>query len=298
MAAAVLLALASAATYAVSTVLQHSVAAAPALRGRGALSFAAGLLRHPAWLLGQAAAALGLVLHALALRFGPVVIVAPLLSTGLVFGLVLGALVDRRHPDRRLPDRGQWVAAGVVVVGLALFTASADPRGGRATAPPAGLAVCVLAALLVAGAAMLWARRPTAPSRATVLGVAAGTGFGITGLLLKEFVGLRPAAWPTSWTTPALVVVGGIAVYESQRAFQAGPLIASLPVMTVLEPLVSTVLAGPLYSERLAPGPLASTAQLVGAPTLAVGLFVLARCTARASPAVRGTASDRNRAPA
>ncbi|MCW2509594.1 MAG: hypothetical protein JWP68_2742, partial [Modestobacter sp.] len=78
----VLLALASALAFATATVVQHrSAAEAPMSGGRFvAVRLMSRLLRHPAWLAGQAAAVVGLTLHALALHAGRVVLVQPLLS--------------------------------------------------------------------------------------------------------------------------------------------------------------------------------------------------------------------------
>jgi hypothetical protein len=50
--------------------------------------------------------------------------------------------------------------------------------------------------------------------------------------------------------------------------------------MAVLEPVVASALAYPLYGERLAPGLLAHTAQTLGALMLVVGLVWLARRSA------------------
>lgn len=277
---AVLLALAAALSFAIATVMQHRGAADTARDGVGSTRMLGPLLRRPAWLIGQATAGLGFVLHGAALRGGLVVIVQPLLSSGLVLTLALGALVDRRHPGRPLPGRAQWTAAGVVAVGLALFATTARPTSGRASAPTALLAACVIASLLIAVAAHLWGRHPGATHRATVFGVATGVGFAITGLLLKELVGLPPGSWATTWTTPALLLTGGVSVLMAQRAYQAGPLVESVPVMAVLEPVVASALAYPLYGERLAPGLLAHTAQTLGALMLVVGLVWLARRSA------------------
>src|SRR3954447_17458848 len=141
---AVLLALLSALSFAVSTVTQHRAATSCEVRpGRwAALRLAGRLLRTPAWLAGQCAAACGFVVHGVALRFGPVTLVQPLLSSGLVLTLALGALVDRRHPDRPLPDRRQWLAAVVIAGGVVTFLLAAAPRPGT----PLGKAPVLLGA--------------------------------------------------------------------------------------------------------------------------------------------------------
>ncbi|MCU1607407.1 MAG: hypothetical protein JWP46_3872 [Modestobacter sp.] len=280
---AVLLALASALAFATATVVQHRAAAAvPHGRGLAALPRLAGrLLRSPAWLAGQGAGALGLALHALALRGGRVVVVQPLLSGGLVMALALGALVDRRHPDRPRPDRIEWAAAAGVAAGLAIFLAAARPTAGDRLAHPLPMLVCVVAALVIAAGAGLTGATRTARHRPLWLATAAGLGFGVTGLLLKDLMGQPVARWPSSWSLLAFLVVGIVSVLMAQWAYQAGPLIQSLPVMTVLEPLVVILAAGPVFGEWLAPGAVAHAGQLLGVLALVGGVAVLSRSAAR-----------------
>ncbi|MCW2617302.1 MAG: hypothetical protein JWR28_451 [Modestobacter sp.] len=287
----VLLALASALAFATATVVQHrSAAEAPMSGGRFvAVRLMSRLLRHPAWLAGQAAAVVGLTLHALALHAGRVVLVQPLLSSGLVLALLLGALVDRRHADRRLPDRSEWAAAGLVAVGLTTFLVAARPSGGADVARPFPMLGCVLGALLVAAAAAGWSARPRARHRTLWLASAAGAGFGVAGLLLKEVVAQPLARWPA---LVALISVGAVSILMSQWAYRSGSLIQSLPVMTVIEPLVAILASGPLFGERLAPGAGAHAGQLVGVLGLGIGVVLLSRRTALREMAPRLTASS------
>lgn len=278
----VLLALLSACAFAVSTVVQHRAAtvAGQDLPQGAVLRLVGKLVRNKAWIGGQAAALTGFCLHAAALKFGPVVVVQPLLSGGLVISLALGALVDRRHPDRLLPEKGQWIAAGVVALTLGLFVVSARPDHGGAYARPGPLMLCVGAAATVMVLGALWALRPGATHKALVLGLGAGFGFGITGLLLKDVVAHPPGELLTSWTTYLLLASGAASITFAQWAYQSGQLIECLPVMAILEPLVAVGLAAPVYGERLAPGFLATTGQVVGVIGLVVGVAVLARRTA------------------
>jgi len=279
---AVVLALLSACMFAVSTVVQHRAATSASEDvGTGkVLRLIGALVSHRGWLAGQAAALTGFLLHAGALRHGAVVIVQPLLSGGLVISLALGALVDRRHPGRPLPDRGQWLAAGAVVGALALFVLSAAPQHGSAEARPVALLLCLAGLVVVATAAALWARRPGAAHRALALAVASGLGFGITGLLVKDVVARPPGEWLFSWTTYVLLATGATSIVFAQWAYQSGALIEALPVMAVLEPLVAVGLAGPVYGERLAPGFVMHAGQVVGVVGLTVGVLVLARRSA------------------
>ena len=279
---AVGLALLSACMFAVSTVVQHRAATSAGQKvGTGKVFRLIGaLISHRGWLAGQAAALTGFLLHASALRHGAVVIVQPLLSSGLVMSLALGALVDRRHPGRPLPDRGQWVAAAAVVAALVVFVLSASPKHVPGFARAGALTACLAGFVVIATAAALWARRPGAAHRALALAVTAGLGFGITGLLVKDVVARSPGEWLFSWTTYVLLATGATSIVFAQWAYQSGALIESLPVMAVLEPLVAVGLAGPVYGEELAPGLLMHTGQVVGVVGLTVGVLVLARRSA------------------
>jgi drug/metabolite transporter (DMT)-like permease len=269
---AVLLALGGACAFAVSTVVQHRTATATADVEGG--RWLVRLARRPAWLAAQAAGGIGVALHAAALRSGPVALVQPLLAGGLVVALGLGAWVDRRHG--RL-DRGQWGAALAVGVGLAGFLLAARPSAGAATAPDGGIAAVAGGALLVAGAAGLWTAPPGRRHRALVRGVAAGVCFGVTGLLLKQLLGVPLPSWSATATAAELGAVAVAGIVLSQAAFAAGPLVESLPVTTVLEPAVGVLLAGPLFGESLLTGAGARLGQLACAVLLGAGLVVLSR---------------------
>lgn len=275
---AVVAALASAGAFAVGAVMEHRAAASAPVGGgaAGPLRLLAHLVRDPRWLLAVTIGATGLGLHALALHLGAVVVVQPVLASGLVVSLVLGFLVDRRHPGRPLPGRRQWVAATVVVAGLTTFLVAADPSSGAVAGSQAVLAVLVAAALAVTAAAVLYARLPGARRPATALGAAAGVAFGVNALVIKTLVEMPVAQWLTSRETLALVLLGVAGVATSQLAYQAGPLVQSLPALTVVEPLVALGAAGPVFGEWLAPGWAQHAAQGGGVAMLLVGLALLA----------------------
>jgi hypothetical protein len=146
--------------------------------------------------------------------------------------------------------------------------------------------VVVAGALGAMALAAVWARSPRRRHRSLALGLAAGCGFGVTGLLLKAVVELPPGRWLTSWPGYALVAVGGMAIVCTQYAYRLGALIESLPALTVLEPLVAVLLAGPAFGEQLATGAVARCGELVGLVALAGGVLVLARRSATSEAAV------------
>jgi hypothetical protein len=285
----VLLSLAAAVALAGGTVAEHRGAVEAGGDPRGTLLRR--LLRQRVWLAGQALAVLGFLLSAAALRGGRVVVVQPLLSSGLVLALVIGAVVDRRHPDRPLPDRVQWTAAVAVALGLTVFLLAARPAAGVPTAPLGATTACAAAALAAGGAAVLHGRNPARGRRAFAFGLASGLGFGTATLLLKQFVGSPLGQWPTWATAVQLAAVGGFAILLAQWGFQAGPLVDSLPVATVVEPVLAVALSGPLFGEHLASGALPRAGQVLGGLVLVAGTEVLARRTAQREAAHRGHGS-------
>jgi hypothetical protein len=136
-------------------------------------------------------------------------------------------------------------------------------------------------ALTLAALAGLYVRRGHRGHRALVAGLAAGCGFGVVGTLLKDVVTGLPGGLFTTWTPLIVVAVGAASIVMGQTAYRCGTLIESLPALTVLEPVVAIALARPLYGERLAPGLLAHTGQVLGLLLLSVGVVVLARRSAR-----------------
>jgi hypothetical protein len=273
------LALLSALAFATATVVQHrAVSGAHVSPGprRGA-RLVLHILSHPRWLAGQVAGGAGFALHALALRAGPVVLVQPLLSSGLVLALVLRALIERRDPDARPPSRGEWLAAATICIGLTVFLLTARPGPGRPEGRPGVLLAAALGTGLLAAGAWWWSRRPRAPHRSLALGVAAGVGFGVTGVLLKQVVATPIWDWWRNWPLAALLVVGAVSMPTAQAAYRAGALTESLPAMTALEPLVAVGLASAAFGESLAPGRAAHAGQLCGLLLLVVGVVSLAR---------------------
>ena len=64
------------------------------------------------WLLGQLFATLAFVLHAVALHFGPLAIVQPIVVSGIVW-----AVPARAALSRRLPTSQEVVAVSVTAAG-------------------------------------------------------------------------------------------------------------------------------------------------------------------------------------
>lgn len=261
-------ALGSALCLAVASVLQHRAgtsASDTTLRR---------VLRHPFWLVGAVAGVAGFGLHVLALSNGRLAVVQPLLVTTLLFALPLSRILDRRAV--RAVDVS---AAAAVVGGLVIFQTTAEPAAGRSTADLIVLAWCVGIVLTAAGLGVLAAvRRPD--QRAACLGFCAGAAYGLLAALIKSSVGTladNGADVLTTWPLYAflVIVVGAIAV--NQLAFNAGPLASSLPLVTIVDPVVSIAIGAAAFGETIATRPLLLFGQIVGFALMSVGVVILSR---------------------
>src|SRR5215472_17266513 len=132
MAAAIIFAVLSALSNAYSAVLQRLAATRRAPEPRRAWRAAIDLVRQPVWLLGVLFLVGTFGFQALALYFGPLSVVQPLLVTELIF--TLGVRVFLLHDD--IASR-TWSAALVVCLGLPAFLVLASPSEGT-NVPNAG----------------------------------------------------------------------------------------------------------------------------------------------------------------
>ncbi|MEU9288473.1 DMT family transporter [Streptomyces sp. NPDC048275] len=285
----VLFALASALSNAIATVLQRREAlAVPSSAGfRPGLML--DLLRRPLWLLGIAAVITAGVCQALALNTGPLVIVQPLLVLELPFALMVAAVLL----NRRLPSTG-WVAVALVVVGLGVTLAAADPSGDRTYVPTdrwiAALAACAGVIVVLSAAAL---RRPEGRVRAACLGAACAVSYAMTAALMKAVTHILDdhgvAAFFTAWQTYVFAVAGGTALFLLENALQAGPLVASQPAITLGDATVSLALGVTLYGEHVRTG-WWLLPQLLGLGLIATGVVKLARIPLAESVVTAGKA--------
>jgi len=266
------LALLAAALFAVAAAVQQQSAAAVPEGQAGGVRLFLTLVRNPRWWAGTLADVSGFVAQAAALGLGSLLLVQPLLVTNLLFALPLGA----RWAGRRL-GRSDWAWAVLLAVALAVFVVSGEPTEGvdraglREWLPAAAVLGVVLAGCLL-GAAV---RRGT--TRAVLLAVATGVLYGIGSALTKSVVSLVDdglVVLLTSWETYGMVLALGVGTLLQQSAFQAGDLAASLPAVTVGEPVVAVVIGIAVLQEQL---------QADGAEWVLIGVLVAVMVVATAA---------------
>lgn len=286
--AAVLFAVASAAQQRAAADVPDDVAA-----GLGLLRV---LVRRPLWWVGTLCDVGGFAAQAAALALGSLLLVAPLLVTTLLVALPLGA----RWAGRRLRS-ADWIWAALLVVALAVFVVSGEPTEGVDLAPlEAWLPVAVVLAVVLAGCLVgAAARRGT--RRAVLLAVAAGVAVGVTAALTKGVVSLLDdgvLVLLTSWETYALAIALTGGTLLQQSAFQAGDLSASLPAMTVGEPVVAAAIGVAVLQEQLRADGAEWLLIAVLVVVMVTATIALARSTARTTPGIEAGGIEAGGVPA
>lgn len=273
-------ALGSAFLFAVSSTVKHI--SAQHTRGpasgspRSIAAFAAATVTHRFWLAGIGCDVGGLALQIVALHLGSLVLVQPLLLSGLVFALLLRRATGRQHVSGR-----QLLWSAVLAAALAGFLALAaqDTAGSDVDRLPAVWAG-VTGVLAVALCVVLGRRTASRGGAAALLGTATGLIYAGTAALLKALSDIavrHPTAIFSSWQLYLTVALGGAGLLLNQLAFQAGPLAASLPATAAVDPLASIVAGVVVFDEhvRRLGGAGVLLALLLG--VLAVSIVSLAR---------------------
>jgi drug/metabolite transporter (DMT)-like permease len=162
-------------------------------------------LRQWRYMAGIGLDCLGFLLQVAALRLVPIYVVAAAIAASLAVTAIVAAwLLSARLSTM------EWVAVGVVCASLAMLGVAAGPEGSARG--PAGLGwalLVVVAVLFLAGAA---AGRLDDRSRALVLGLGAGGGFGVVEVAVRLIDPFDPTK-ADFYTNPAVyaVAVGGAA---------------------------------------------------------------------------------------
>ncbi|MGW6375134.1 DMT family transporter [Rhodococcus sp. NPDC055112] len=243
---AVAFALIGALLFACGSVAQQSAAAGVAEDD----ALLAELIRSKRWWAGLLGDGGGYVFQAIALGVGSVLVVQPLIVASLLFALPLSA----RFSGARMTAR-TWAMALALAAALVVFLIVGNPTEGHNSAAIADwlIPLAVVLGLVAAAVAVAMTRIGPGP-RALLLGFASGALYGVAVALTKSVIDLLhlgPAAVLGNWTTWALIAAGLTGFYLQQRAFHAGSLSASLPAITIAEPLVAAALGFAVLGERL-----------------------------------------------
>lgn len=335
---AAILALLSALSIAWGTVIRHNLSGTLE-EGTSTLRGVAKTLKLPRWWLGSTLAIAGYVFQVAALAFGTLLLVQPLLVMKLMLTLPLAAKVNGRRISRSEMIWSvalTFAVATLVLLGKPTAGSTDIPTylWGWALAA-GGVVTCGLYAAAVqwpntgTGSGSNTSDSPAIADRsstdnstgstsdtkqrgvlrqnpkALLLGTATGWLYGFVALLSKSVVdtyvngGLVQLL--LSWELWLLVALAVIGVGLQQAAFNAGPLQASLPAMTVVEPIVAFSLGYIVLGERFQAVGVQWVALFIALATMISATIALAarpaEATATASTSAPSTAkADANTA--
>jgi drug/metabolite transporter (DMT)-like permease len=241
------------------------------------LKLFASLVHRRVWLAAVGFMTISFILASAALGTGELASVQLVIVLELPLTLIGGSwLLGSRLAAR------DWVSIAIMTGGVIAVLALLHPQPGPTTAIPA--IQWILGAAANGGAVVvlyLAARaHPSATARTALLGLACGFSYGLTAAFTKgfadEFAVGGIGAVVTSWKLYATIGAGLISVWLLQNAYEAGPLAASQPGITLVDPVISTLWGVVVFGEqvnqgiRLALTPLALIA-------VAAGVFMLSR---------------------
>lgn len=231
------------------------------------------LARQPLWLTGIAANVAGFALQVVALKFGELALVEPILVFDLIFAVLISAALRKSWDPVML---GGVVACAA---GIAGFLIIARPSGGRTSVSPAA-ALPLTIGLAVALAGCLAVSRTHKNARPLALALACGIYYGAAAFLVKlvteEFSGGLHGIFG-HWPFYALAIVGPVGFLLNQNAYQSGILIAPvLAIITACDPVVSITLAAVFLHENLASSPAGIAGEVIALLVMTAGIVVIA----------------------
>jgi len=239
------------------------------------------LLGKPRWLFGIVCMVAGYLLAAWSIGHLELTLVEPLLTTYVVWALVLAV------PMSRQAVKSTEVAGALILIGgvtLLSVTRSTTPVGLSFGSFSHWYAAAIIAG--IAFAAVRAGYHRSGYARATLTGLGAGLVFGIQDALTRQTLEiLQGSSYSltvlfTSWPAYALAGAGIVGIWLMQNAFSAAPLRASLPAIAAGEPAAGMALGIVVFGDRvqISTGMLAM--EVGGIAALIIGVVAVARSSA------------------
>ena len=228
------------------TVVRHRIAAHQPDNGDSPIVAAA---KRPLWWFALLTALSGYGFQVLALGFGTLLIVQPVLALTLMFTFPMTAFYEKR---RLTMDEIIGGALLTVSVATLVILGKPVPFHGKVTFHDWLPAIIVTA--IVMGIIYAASIRMSTPYRGLSLGVITGIVYGFVAVLSKAAVNVFNHGGVlillTVWEFYALIACAVFGTIIQQYAFNVGALRLSLPAMTTLEPVVAFILSYTVLGEK------------------------------------------------
>lgn len=242
------------------------------------------LVKQPLWLIAIVANLVAFALQVVALSFGSLAVVQPLLVFDLVFAVLISRSVSW-DPSMYPPGTKRWdpvlfAGVGAATLGVAGFLAIGRPTSGH---PDIGFSVLlplVVGLVVVVGGCLAVAARNEG-LRGLALALATGVNYGVAAFAVKlvttEF-GAGPEKVFTNWPIYVLAVTGPAGFILNQDAFQQGRFLAPVQaIITTTDPIISIGLSILWLGAQLQSSPAAVTGVVVSLLVMTAGIVITAR---------------------
>ncbi|MDQ1687309.1 MAG: hypothetical protein QOK42_284 [Frankiaceae bacterium] len=259
--------LGSAACFGAASAGQHLVASAG--QGRSAVDprLLISLARSRVWLTAGALELAAVGLQVLALRWGAVSMVQPLLVLGLPIAVLVAARLKRQQVGG-----GEWLGVALCALGVGTIAALLP---GEPQRPDSTLRTFAALAGVLLGALLLGALLRSRAAAGAAAGVAAGVGAAALAICGPSLT--APGELLTDWPVYLAVAAGLLALQLGQAAFQDDRLGAPLTAATVAEPVAAIILSTLLLHETVAGDVLSRAGSGLAAVVAVVGVAVVVR---------------------
>jgi hypothetical protein len=241
------------------------------------------LVRQPLWVTAFGANLVGFALQVVALSFGSLALVQPILVCDLIFAVLILWFLSRRsgvqRPERTRQNKIGFAGVTATVVGVAGFLAIGRPSSGTTQVSSSVLLPLAVGIVVVVGGCLAVAAR-NRTLRPLALALACGVNYGVAAFLVKiltsEFGGGLSEVF-SNWPIYVFAVVGPAGFLLNQDAFQQGKFLAPVQaIITSADPVISIALGILWLNVRLYGSPADIAGVIVSLLLMITGIVITA----------------------
>jgi hypothetical protein len=261
---------------AVAAVLQRRAAGTPHPSRLFSRNLISEISRNEKWLKGMGIQVVASLITAVALYWGSLVLVEPLLTTDLVFLMLILHYRFRVGAGLR-----EWGGVAAICGGLTSLLVAANPQSGDKAFDWLGWTIAAGVVIIgILAAAAIMRRASLSSLRAAIGGVACGLNLSLSAGLIK----LVYEQWEnglgavfTSWQIYAFLLSALLSIIVIQSTFAAGPIAISQPSIEISTPLISVAMGVVLFGDDIRTTAAALALEICGAIIIAAGIILLGR---------------------
>ncbi len=242
-------------------------------------------LRSPIWIAGFLAMVVAFLFQAMALSYGDLSTVQPILTSELIFIVAILGLWFKQHLGWH-----EWLGAIATAAGLSGFLYIGSARAGAGVPSPLDWLIVGASVLCAVAVTVMLARRGSRYWKAAMFGAAGAVTYAFTAALIKVTATYFSQGWVhvfVHWQTYGIAIAGLLAVFMAQNAFHAGPITASQSALVIVDPIASILIGITLFGDHLRTGGLRGPLEVFSLIVMFIGAFYLSH-----SPLVVGVKSE------